>query len=578
MRPLRVPPCLAAALIVLASSASASPWQKIAAEGEDDPDGRPYGSLLLAPVIADDGSVSFADVPSDPLPNPPRYSLRRWSEEGGAELLTTIETPPTLVPGWWRPELFSDAAGNLAWREGYGAHTVACGEGGESTQPREWLHALARGAEPALVAATGSPAPGRPDLTIGGLLARRVVSVPRFGRRAFVWPFPAPALDPDGSVSFHAHVSDDPCFSSEAALPEAVFAADDQGAIGLVAREGDPLPGPGDAILRRILVAARVVEPAPASLVLVAADEQGAERALLRWTSAGGLERLARVAEPSAFFDGATLVTLEGLTSRIGGRVALFATRAASEGEPGDPERTGIWTGDAAGLEERWLLAGPVPGGPDGAVFDETPLVHLDDWSEWDEPLAAWLRLNDAGQVAFLAAFRPAPEADRTIGLFAPGPDGAPRLRFALGDVAPGLGGKRITWVDPLHLSGDGTLLASVVAEAETLEQDTAWYLLPPAAPPRLLLRASDPIEIAPGDVRSLSFRVLAHDDALTRIAVGLGQSPFEPDAIAVRAVPEPCASAAGACALVALGLLGSRRRAGVPIRSGCRSRPRRAS
>lgn len=558
-----------------AGPAVGSPWQKIAAEGEDDPDGRPYGALILAPVVANDGAVSFADVPSDPLTNPPRYSLWRWSAAVGVEPLETFVTPPSPAIGWVRPELFSDASGNLAWREGFRVWPVDCGVEETSTQARERLYELPRGGEPALVGATGATAPGLPAPWIARLLWRRIVAM---RRGAIVYPFPPPEIDPDGALSFAARIADDPCFADSNELPEAVFAPDARGATALVVREGDPLPGPGDAIVRRLLDFERLAEPAPALLVLVAADEEQADVALLRWTSAGGLERLARVAEPSAFFGGATLVMLEGLTGRIGGRVALFATRAAGEGEPGDPERTGIWTGDASGLEERWLLAGPVPGRPDGAVFDASPLLHPDGWNEWDEPLADRLLLNDAGQVAFLAAFRPAPEADRTLGLFAPGPDGGPRLRFALGDAAPGLGGKRITWVDPLHLSGDGTLLAFVLAETEALEEDAAWYLLPPAAPPRLLLRASDPIEIAPGDARSLPVRVIAHDDALTRLAVRLGQSPFEPEAIAVRAVPEPCVSAAGACALAALGLLASRPRARMPIQTGCRSEPPRAS
>jgi len=223
----------------------------------------------------------------------------------------------------------------------------------------------------------------------------------------------------------------------------------------------------------------------------------------------------------------------------------------------------------ADGVVEAVPLAGPVRGGPAGAEF--VPLSF-----GRPGPL-----VNDAGEVAFVAPFRPAPAAAPTSGVFAPGPGGAPVLRIAIGDPAPGADGQLFAAASPLHLAPSGELLVLAVLSDVAIRPENAewaWYLVPRSGPPRLLLRESDEIELAPGDVRSLENPGVAYDAALTRIAVNVGPTGLAPEAIAVRAVPEACASLAGASALAALGLLASRRRERLPIQAGCRTRSPRAS
>ncbi|HSJ96839.1 MAG TPA: hypothetical protein VLC53_07200 [Myxococcota bacterium] len=556
---------LAALLIGVGGSASATAWEKVAAEGEASPEGRPYGALLLASRIADDGAVSFADVPYSPLPNPPVFALWRWPDAGGVEPLATIQEP--IGNGNWRwPGLVANRAGDLAVRSGRAVVLLDCGMGETSEQAREFLRLLPRGGDLALVAATGEPAPGEPGLTLARLLAPAFPSFP--GR-----PFAAPSLllGEDGTPFFGAEVADDPCFvdGAHADFVRALFAPDGAGATLPIALEGEPLPGAsGDETLR--LESVQLAEAGPGAL-LVHTDFDDpsvptAGVALLRWAPlAGGLETLARSDEPSAWLGGAWLASFSEPRTSPGGVVALGGVRDESEPWP-LAGRNGIWVGDADGLEEVVPLAGPVPGGPEGAEF--VPLSFV-----FSAPL-----VNDAGEIAFAAPFRPAPAAAPTSGVFAPGPGGSPVLRITIGDPAPGAGGLLFGSLSPLHLAPNGDLLVlallSELPPIATENAERAWYLVPRSGPPVLLLRESDEIELGPGDVRSLEYAGVAYDDALTRIAVRVGVIGLAPEVIAVRPVPEPCAPLAGAGAVIALGLLASRRARRLPIRTQCRVRP----
>lgn len=102
-------------------------------------------------------------------------------------------------------------------------------------------------------------------------------------------------------------------------------------------------------------------------------------------------------------------------------------------------------------------------------------------------------------------------------------------------------------------------------------ETRAAWYLVPRSGPPRLLVRDGEPIELEPNEEWNAYVVALAYDDALTRLAIQIGEGSG-PTAIAVRTVLEPGASLAGACALAALALRASGRRARRPIRSACRA------
>jgi len=101
------------ALIEVGATASASTWEKVVAEGDASPEERPYGSPLLAPWIADDGAVSFADVPYSPLPNPPFYTLWRASAASGVQPLATIEA--RSGDGSWRARPAWSRSSPTAW-------------------------------------------------------------------------------------------------------------------------------------------------------------------------------------------------------------------------------------------------------------------------------------------------------------------------------------------------------------------------------------------------------------------------------------------------------------------------------
>lgn len=425
--------------------------------------------------------------------------------------------------------------------------------------------------------ATGAPAPGASDLTIARLI-QLAWGGGGFGRRAWLFPFPAPSLDPGGAPTFYAHTADDPCFLDDpaASLPAAVFAPDGAGGSALVARDGDALPGAGGGEGIRLDSFERV---AAADAVFVSSwlgeleSGEPRPRALLRWRQ-GLLETVVHPGEPSAFAGGAVLADVGLPASSPSGTIALAAKRAAEDGTTPDPVGAGIWLGDADGVAESWPLVGAVPGGPASAVFVEASA---------ESALPGAIRVNDAGEVAFVAKFRTAPGAAPTTGLFGPGADGAPVLRLTAGASTPG--GGTLLWLEPLHLAEDGILLARaglpVGPGVCCRSSDYSWHLLPRAGGPRLLLRETDLVEVAPGDLRSIGSYRMAYDGALTRFGMVfgvVGRLSREPTAIAVLTVPGPRAPLAGAGALVALGLRASRRRARRPIRRGGSARTPLAS
>jgi hypothetical protein len=401
-----------------------------------------------------------------------------------------------------------------------------------------------------------------------------VVTGEPFGA-TFHFHFGPPSIDPGGEPTFYAQTADDPCFLDEvgADLPGAVFAPDGAGGTALVARAGDPLPGGSDGEVIRLGVFG-AFERVAASETVFLSSELGEwvgrgelqPAALLRWRPGAPLETVVRPGTPSAFAGGVTFADVGLPASSPSGAIALVAWRATGDGTTSDPDGRAIWIGDTDGVTETWPLAGAVPGGPEGAVFlEEPPAGEIVFFGHR-------LRVNDAAEVAFAAPIRLAPEAEATVGLFGPDANGAPTLRLVVGANAPG--GLTFQSFDPLHLAEDGRLLVQAQLSGPTVESftNTGWYLVPRDGSPRLLLRLSDEIEIAPGDLHhpSLFPEMLTHDAALGRFAMRFGRAG-QPSAIAVRTVPEPCTSLAGAGAFAALGLLGSLRRA--RRWTGCRMR-----
>ncbi|HEY8494701.1 MAG TPA: hypothetical protein VIN04_12470 [Myxococcota bacterium] len=473
----------------------------------------------------------------------------------------------TLEPGFWQLELRANGAGDLAWRASGFDPEAPCAEEEWPWGLTERLYVLPRDGTPALLAATDMPAPGDETLTIRRLFFRLRPPIALHGLR----PAPWLVLGADGGVSFTAELASEPCPSDPiAGVRRALFAPDGAGGATLIALAGEPLPdAEGEEVLRvwnvgladdglgSILARVDYHAPDAESQILGTLPRS----ALLRWRPlAGELTTVAREGAPSAFFAGEAL-DFEEPRASTGGAVALLG--APAEGA------LAIWVGDADGLEPAVPLSGPVPGAPDGAAF-VTHIVPL-----MDPPL-----VNDAGEVAFVTWFVPGPGEDEQRGLFGPGEDGAPTLRMATGDPAPGFPELQIAMLRLLHLAPNGALLVRAELTAEPLlppggwlssETRAAWYLVPRSGPPRLLVRDGGPIELEPNERWSAHVLALAHDEALTRLAIQIG-GWGGPTAIAVRTVPEPCAPLAGACALAALALRASGRRARRPIRSACRA------
>lgn len=531
-------------LLVPLSPARADRWQPIAVEGEFSPAGRAYGDLRLALRIADDGSVSFHDVPVDPLPASSSYTVWRWSEESGAEVVVTIQVD-VGNEGWRAPELLANPAGDLAWRDGRLPSPVACGEGQMSTQARERLLLLPRGGALLLVAETGTPSPGDPDAIWARLL-----------RPAFGIPPPISLLRPtlllghDADLSFRAELAADPCFLDDgtAVLTRALFAPDATGELARIAQEDEPLPGATSGETLRLEDLSLATDGLGVWLALAGFDAPDAA-AILRWDApAGVLDTVVRTDQPSPWLGGARIESVGEPRASPGGVVALHGVRDASEPFPLGG-RNGIWVGDAAGLEEAVILAGSVPGSAPESAFVPRRFA------------SGSLHVNDAGEVAFGALFVASPGEDLRIGLFGPGPDGDPTLQLAVGDPAPGVPPLTILGLDPVHLSPTGDVLAlALLGDRPFAISSRGWILLPRGGAPRLLLQNPAELEVAPGDVRSLDVAEFAYDDALLHFAARF-EGLFESDVLAVRAAPEPGVPTAGTCALAALAGLASRRR-----------------
>src|SRR5690606_20182306 len=123
--------------------------------------GPAYRALVLAPRIADDGSVSFAETTRDLDPDAPPYSIWRWSAGAGAERIATLE------PGFWQLELRANGAGDLAWQASGFDMETPCAEDEELPgRLVQRLYVLPRDGTPALLAATDMPAPGAETFTI----------------------------------------------------------------------------------------------------------------------------------------------------------------------------------------------------------------------------------------------------------------------------------------------------------------------------------------------------------------------------------------------------------------------------
>ncbi len=420
---------------------------------------------------------------------------------------------------------------------------------------------------------------------------------PGFGRRDFVTPWSPPlvALDASGRAVWLAELADQVCFNLAVqalptrppptpcedcvepaptdALRSAVLAQDQTGASVLVAREGDLVPGDVDGDPRISQLGFwQAMDPSGGLWVHAtlggrdSPSSVGVGQALLRWTVAGDLTVPLRSGTPSTWTGGAALASFTAPVTSPGGRVALFATRVPDESEPdlGGPMRATLWVGDAHALEEQLVFDGAVPGRAGDLVF-ALPFVD----SVTDETLrgvdSEFLRVNDAGEVAFVRTVAAAPNG-AIPAVFGPGPDGAPRLRLLVGDPAPGVPDALLTSLAVAHLSESGDLLVRAgIGPVVGLPGDVAWLRVPRVGVPQLLLRSTDLLEVAPGTTAPAGASKLTFDSALTRVAlrteVPSQDSAAEAIFVAAIPVPEPAGALGGLVAAIAVGGLARRRR-----------------
>jgi hypothetical protein len=246
------------------------------------------------------------------------------------------------------------------------------------------------------------------------------------------------------------------------------------------------------------------------------------------------------------------------------GTIALEGEIVAGDGV----EVTSLWSGDARGIEERarWPRESSGGGGFLGFYFSVV-------FSGFAEALPA-LRVNALAEIAYQmggfgatgvplrvqAGLSGASGAFTVVALggvpsevFGPGADGEPRVRMTsgpdTGDRAPGITGSRLRDLSLLHLDDRGRLLVRAgvaprgVPEAVARLIENAWYLVTSHGQPRLLLRASDEIEIASGVTRPANPSEIAFDSALTRIAFLTAPTESAPGAILVAELPRACRS-----------------------------------
>lgn len=343
----------------------------------------------------------------------------------------------------------------------------------------------------------------------------------------------------------------------------ATFGPDGAGSEQLAALAGEPAPGApiGVRFASNFQWTQRSLNAAGQLAFRVALDD-GSE-ALYRWDPNIGPTLIARTGETLEVAGGASFERLGTAALAADGTPAFFvSTGEIPPGSTGFPDSPppfdALWGPDGAGgLRQLLSFGDPVPGAPEGSTFADFRSPFLFFPIESEAPpfvdaagrvaVALPIDIPDVGIVR--AVLGPDANADFTLRMLASGP-------------APGLPGRSLGSLDVLALGADGTLLVRAVVSAPT---ETVWYRLEPGGAPRLLLRASDPLELVPGvfapveDATGLSLHANAELSAFALLASST--DPSAASALFIAELPEPGSLAASAAALSALGWVARRRR-----------------
>jgi hypothetical protein len=222
------------------------------------------------------------------------------------------------------------------------------------------------------------------------------------------------------------------------------------------------------------------------------------------------------------------------------GRFVLQADLQGAEVTAANDE--GIWAGPADALVKIVRAGDAVPGAAAGVTFDMT----------------RWPVMGDSGRVAFHARLQGAGlDASNNIGIYG-GVAGDLRQAARLGEHAPGtLDGVVFKFLDP-PFWGDSDYFyfpGTVEGPGITTANSRGIWRMNPDGTVQLIVRGGDLLEVAPGDIRTISgvgttfsARTNGHGDLLFPVSFTNGTS-----GLVVASVPEPGNIAAAAGLLLIL-------------------------
>ena len=443
------------------------------------------------PVIADTGQVAFqAKLVRGPGGVTAEDDTGIWATDPlGALQLVAWEghQAPGTPDGALFEELFdggySDSSSPILSGSGHLAFMapLRVGNGGVTSANDLGIWALAPGGELELVVRKGDPPPG-------------------LGSSEFTGFFAGASLNDAGEIAFRAFLP---------SRGEGIWGPDGAGGLMPVALKEGPVPGVTGATFALFRqpalsdsggVAFRANMAQLGSLVTAADD-------LAIWgpDATGALALRAREgrAAPGAPA-GALFDHLEDPFVDASGEVAFRGRLRTGTGGVIDENDAGVWGPDGSGALTLLAREGDLAPGAVGALL----------FREFRD-----LRLNDAGDVAFVAEMDLAPGGELTAGLFVSDGAGGIRLLTQEGQQAPDLpDGVVFDWLYDGNLAlndlGDVAFLARLAGPGVDSSNWLAVFFAPLGGDVSLLVRERDTVEVVPGvfkpvfvDVSDLSGR-----------------------------------------------------------------------
>lgn len=549
----------------LPGAASAVQWTRVLGSGDLAP-GFENGTQVdfigaVAPRLADDGELIFtasmgkAGVPFLTV-------LYRHSAAGSFDRVALASPGPFGGDGFAQfTGLESNGRGDALV---FGLRPIApipCGDAGIQSQ-REVAVVYGRDGGDRVVAESFLPVSGADREWVD-----RVGLCMPGSQQCLLGDPPRPLLGEAGGVALTANTATDACTDRPAI---SAFGPDGAAGEQLAVLAGDPVPGaPEGVAFGSRLDWVRGSLNASGQIAVRAALDDGSD-ALYRWDPGLGLTLLARTGEASAIAGGALFLNLGAAALDANGVPAFFATDAAAPaGAVGfvgaTPPMNGLWAADGAGGVRLLASVGAeAPGAPDGSVFasfDRPPTVF-----PFRSPFIPPPFVDAGGEVA-VALPVDVPGLGVVPAVFGSDEDGVFTMRMLGLGPAPGAADMRLGVLEVIGLSEDRRILvrARIHPDGQPEQTELAWYLLEPTGAERLLLRASDPLELVPGEFEPVEDFLVsslhANADLSAFAALAFRRSLPAASALFVAQVPEPGSLASSGVAVSALGWVTHRRR-----------------